>query len=303
MELAARVNDPVAHAGKLGGGILGAIIGGTIAVAAVAAYVIFAPVTVPVTAVVVVGGSAVASGISAGWGFGKLNLSKPFKSSGSHDIITGAATVHIGEALEKAARISDKVKCHSGKTIVVGSFTVFIERWNASRKGDETECAGKISDGCHTVMIGGAPVARSGYGKRSETAGLPDNIVFGIDIVGSILGLWGITELKSGAQIVGLGLKWGSGAKQKIKIAEIAVKMLDKAAPDLAAANTLTGDALKLAKIGVDIPGAFKNPLETTKAGLSLVSGGAKTQSTFGGSGDPVPTYDDILAAKAGRGP
>jgi hypothetical protein len=36
---------------------------------------------------------------------------------------------------------------------------------------------------------------------------------------------------------------------------------------------------------------------------LSLVSGGAKTQSTFGGSGDPVPTYDDILAAKAGRGP
>src|SRR5262249_53593866 len=124
----------------------------------------------------------------------------------------GAHTVFTGPDQPRAARMSDPVKCHSGQTIAEGSETVFMENWNASRKGDATMCAGKIQDGCANVLIGGAPSGRHGSASRSELPWWFQDAKIGLEWAGTITGfVSGKGELKKGLE---LGLQAaGAGVK------------------------------------------------------------------------------------------
>src|SRR5262249_33520107 len=104
------------------------------------------------------------------------------------DIAEGAHTVFTGPGQPEAARMSDPVKCHSGQTIAEGGDSVFIEGWNAPRKGDAPQCAGKIQDGCASVLIGGNPIGRAGSASRSELPTWFQDAKWGLDWAGTITG-------------------------------------------------------------------------------------------------------------------
>jgi uncharacterized Zn-binding protein involved in type VI secretion len=202
LERAARVGDPIEHSNIEGGGWTGLIVGIAIGAAIVGAAVLCAPAV----GAVLVGGAivgataagasatAVALGVAAGAstiigaglageGVGERLGKKSHHAAG--DIIDGASTVFTGEGMPKAARITDPLKCHSGKRISQGSESVFIENHNASRKGDGTECGGKILDGCATVLIGGNPVGDMG---AESVSGLLKGTKTTLDVTNTALG-------------------------------------------------------------------------------------------------------------------
>jgi uncharacterized Zn-binding protein involved in type VI secretion len=133
------------------------------------------------------------------------------KNPNAGDIINGATAVFTGPGMPKAARMSDPVKCHS-MTIAEGSESVFIERWNAARRNDETWCAGKINDGCESVLIGGNPIGQVGSGSRTELSTAYTATFTTVDWVGTAASLGGKTVLKELAlPVTGIAVK-GYGA-------------------------------------------------------------------------------------------
>jgi uncharacterized Zn-binding protein involved in type VI secretion len=217
LEPAARVGDPVEHSHRFSFGMIGAIAGVALGVALV---VLTAPISLPaIAAAGVIGGTLMVAGAAGTVITSTLVVEGVGETIGSHvaapnagDILDGAHSVFTGPGQPKAARMSDPVKCHSGESIAEGSDTVFIENWNASRKGDATTCAGKIQDGCASVLIGGNPIGRAGTANRSELPVWFQDTKWGLDWANTILGFVdGKGEVKSmakiGLQIAGAGVK------------------------------------------------------------------------------------------------
>jgi uncharacterized Zn-binding protein involved in type VI secretion len=237
LERAARVGDPVEHSHRFGGGLLGALVGVAIGVALVAA----APVAL------------------AGLG-----------------VVAGAMVV-AGAGQPKAARMSDPVKCHPGQTIAEGSDTVFIENWNASRKGDATMCAGKIQDGCANVLIGGNPIGRAGSANRSELPTWFQDAKIGLDWAGTITGfVSGKGELKTGAKLA-------------LQAASLGVKAYAASgAPGAKQVGYYGGAAVAVGKLATG--GVPTNLVSGVQAGQTVVGQGSSAANYFGG-GPPPHTY------------
>lgn len=273
LERAARVGDPVEHTHRFGGGVLGAIAGVAIGVALVAA----APVTLAglgiVAGAMVVAGAAstVITATLVGEGVGET-LGAHVAAPNAGDIADGAHSVFTGPGMPRAARMSDPVKCHSGQTIAEGSDTVFIESWNASRKGDATQCDGKIQDGCPTVLIGGNPIGRAGSANRSEIPWWWQDGKIGLGWLGTITGfVSGKGELKAG---VGLALQ-GTGAAVNA--------YAQSGLPGAKAVGFYGGAAVAGGKLLTGNPSGIQT-------GMSLVNQGNSATNYFG-SGPPPRTY------------
>jgi len=281
LEVAARVGDPVQHSHRFGLGMLGAIAGVALGVALV---VLTAPISLPaIAAAGVVGGTMLVAG-AAGTVIGStLAVEGVGETIGSHiaapnagDIADGAHSVFTGPGMPKAARMSDPVKCHSGESIAEGSDTVFIENWNASRKSDQTTCAGKIQDGCHSVLIGGNPIGRAGTAGRSELPKWFQNTKWGLDWAGTILGFVnGKGELK-------VGVKLG------LQVAGVAVKAYSQSGLAGAKAVGYYGGAIVAGgKIAAGMPTNLGSGIAT---GQAVVGQGNSAANYFGG-GPPPHTY------------
>jgi uncharacterized Zn-binding protein involved in type VI secretion len=208
LELAARSGDPISHTSREGWGtalaILGAVVGAVIVIAT-------APVSIPtlaVAATVAAGATAtVATTTLAGAAIGEAIGSNDTDPTAGY-IVNGASTVFTGPGMPEAARMSDPIDCHPGQKIADGSDSVFIEGWNASRKTDETWCAGKISDGCHTVLIGGDRIGQYGSQDRSELSRGYRLTMTVVDWAGTIASLGGKTAFRELAlPVAGLLIK------------------------------------------------------------------------------------------------
>jgi len=203
LERAARVGDPVEHTHRFAGGAWGLLAGVAIGVA----IVLTAPVSIPAG---IVAGGLVVAGMAGTVLTSALVAESVGETVGAHvsapnagDILDGAHTVYTGPRQPRAARMSDPLKCHEGQTIAEGSDSVFIENWNASRKGDATQCGGKIQDGCANVLIGGNSIGRHGSADRSELPGWFQNTKWGLDWASTILGFVnGKGELKVGVDLL-----------------------------------------------------------------------------------------------------
>ena len=280
LERAARVGDPVEHTHRFGGGVLGFALGALAGVAIGVALVAAAPVTL--AAAGLIGGAMIVAG-AASTGIGVTLVGEALgETIGSHvaapnagDIADGARTVFTGPGQPKAARMSDPVKCHPGQTIDEGSKTVFIENWNASRKGDATHCAGKIQDGCASVLIGGDPIGRHGSADCSEVPWWWHDGMIGLGWVGTALGfINGKGEVKAG---VALALQ-GTGA---------AVTAYSQSGlPGAKAVGFYGGAAVTAGKIATGNPTAISN----ISSGISVVGQGNNAGNFFGGS-PPPQTY------------
>ncbi|MBL8743821.1 MAG: hypothetical protein JNK04_22080 [Myxococcales bacterium] len=134
----------------------------------------------------------------------------------------------------------DEVTCHSGKLIAEGSKTVIIELYNAARRTDQTECGGKIDEGCPTVFIGKEAAAflpiegevpgwMVGLAQIALVVGTAMSIVGGVIVagvaitVGGIIG--GIAGGKAGGMIGGWvgeqlggadGRAWGEAIGEEV---------------------------------------------------------------------------------------
>ena len=282
LERAARVGDPVEHSHRFGGGVLGAIAGVAIGVAIVA---LTAPISLPALAAAgVVGGTLLVAGAASTVITSTLVAEGVGETVGSHvsapnagDIADGAHTVFTGPGQPKAARMSDPVKCHSGQTIAEGSDTVFIESWNASRKGDATMCAGKIQDGCASVLIGGNPIGRAGSASRSEIPVWFQDAKVALDWAGTITGfVSGKGELKKGVK---LALQ-AAGAGVKAYAAS--------GAPGAKQVGYYGGTAVSVAKLATG--GVPTSIASGVGVGQSVVGQGNSAVNFFG-SGPPPHTY------------
>ncbi|MDC0748880.1 PAAR domain-containing protein [Polyangium mundeleinium] len=188
---AARVGDAIEHSNALLGAITGIAMGLAIGVAiGVAGILTVATGGLAAVAFAVIGAAAMAcTGAVAGFSFGEWIGQKSKSISGV--IREGAKTVFIGQGCPPAARAFDRLACgdppvtpgkvavaallgplgmiglgiysfsradHGDARIATGSKTVYIERFNAARETDETDCSGKIVQGCKTVRIGGPKI-------------------------------------------------------------------------------------------------------------------------------------------------
>jgi uncharacterized Zn-binding protein involved in type VI secretion len=147
---AARMGDKVAHSNAFMGFLTGMVVGAVFAVG----------LALLAGATIATGGGALilAGALLAGAGGGALkgmSLGARSKKGEGDPIKTGADRTFIGGDRKPAARaVADEVTCHSGKHIAQGSKTVIIEKHNAARRTDQTECGGKIDEGWPTVFIG-----------------------------------------------------------------------------------------------------------------------------------------------------
>ena len=148
LEFAARLDDTIEHTGAMFGAVVGAIAGIALGIFVCWLCVITAPVSI----FMMIGAAAV-----FGSGIGEF-LGKKLEKHDAGDIAEGSRTVFVGAPDRNAARVDDKVKCHSGMIIVSGTRTIEIEGHKAARVGEETECDGKIKTGCLTVKYGGPSI-------------------------------------------------------------------------------------------------------------------------------------------------
>lgn len=225
---AARVGDHISHsyapAGEMLGAALGIVIGCVITVASDGALIGFAPDVILIGADV---GKAIGS---------------HFHDEDSGRISRGAATVTTGEGMPRAARMSDALICadakgtgqalmglasvfgppgmavagiyelagggsHPGAFVADGSECVFIEGWNAARRGDKTSCGGQISTGCETVLIGCRTIGRVGTKNLSEIPPWLDWAHSAVDWAGFILGFFDFNP-ESGFKLIEGESKW-----------------------------------------------------------------------------------------------
>ncbi|TKD04444.1 PAAR domain-containing protein [Polyangium fumosum] len=217
---AARVGDPIEHSNALLGAITGIAMGLAIGVAiGVAGILTVATGGLAAVAFAVIGAAAMAcTGAVAGFSFGEWIGQKSKSISGV--IKEGAKTVFIGQGCPPAARAYDKLACgdppvtpgkvvvaallgplgmiglgiysfsrsdHGDARIADGSKTVYIEGFNAARETDETECSGKIVQGCKTVRIGGPRIQL--LPKRPEISEKFREWMAFIDKAGVLLGI------------------------------------------------------------------------------------------------------------------
>lgn len=217
---AARVGDPIKHSNALLGALTGLAIGIIVGVAAAA--LIIATGGLGAIAVLSAIGAActfASGGFTVGKLLGKLGGSK------SGVIGEGAKTVFIGSGLPPAARALDKLACgdppaakfgwslvgavllgpigalaglaygisssaHGGAQIAAGSKTVYIEKRNAARVGDDTSCSGVIMEGCPTVGIGGEKVLLIPQESwRGEIPAWLENTIWYVDRFGAACSL------------------------------------------------------------------------------------------------------------------
>lgn len=272
LERAARVGDPVEHTHGFMGGVLGALAGVAIGVALVVA----APITIPAG---IVAGAVVVAGMASTVITSTLVAESVGEAVGSHvaapnagDILDGAHTVFTGPGQPKAARMSDPLECHTGQTIAEGSDSVFIENWNASRKGDATMCAGKIQDGCASVLIGGNPIGRAGSADRSEIPWYWQDGKVALGWAGTALGFVGKSGLKLGLAVTGAGVKAYS----------------QSGLPGAKAVGYYGGAAVAVGSLVAG--GTPTNMVDGIKAGQSVVGQGASSADYFG-SGPAPHTY------------
>ncbi|HVK68277.1 MAG TPA: PAAR domain-containing protein [Polyangium sp.] len=217
---AARVGDPIEHTNALLGAITGIAMGLAIGVAiGIAGILTVATGGLAAVAFAVIGAAAMAcTGAVAGFSFGEWIGQKSKSISGV--IKEGAKTVFIGQGCPPAARAYDKLACgdppvtpgkvvvaallgplgmiglgiysfsrsdHGDARIADGSKTVYIEGFNAARETDETECSGKIVQGCKTVRIGGPRIQL--LPKRPEISEKFREWMARIDKAGVLLGI------------------------------------------------------------------------------------------------------------------
>ncbi|MEZ0609903.1 PAAR domain-containing protein [Fibrella sp. WM1] len=155
MPEAAHQTHQVAHSLGMAGLIAGAVVGGILAVGITVA-------TGGAGAVVIA--SAVATGVSAGGGLGKM-IGSHFSGMPSGPIMLNCATNVLIEGLP-AATVGSLTMCtggmigppHPSSPIVQGSRTVFINGKPAARKGDKLACSASVNEGCATVIIGGETI-------------------------------------------------------------------------------------------------------------------------------------------------
>ncbi|NUQ77243.1 MAG: PAAR domain-containing protein, partial [Polyangiaceae bacterium] len=182
---AARLYDPVKHSLSFAGAILGALAGIVLGALLVAATILTGGgIWLIIGAVgLALSGTAFLSGLGE-WLFSFI----PNSCDGVKD---GARSVRIGDRRLKAARAGDPLYCHDGQKIAFGNERIFIEGKNASRKEDETQCAGKIEKGCPTVFYGGVSIQIL---EKRVGGELPPWFWYGREVVdwaGTILGFLG----------------------------------------------------------------------------------------------------------------
>lgn len=283
LDFAARQGDLINHANTEGGGLLGAAIGLVVGVVVVVLAVIFFPVTI--TVAVVAGAIALVAGlVMLGKSVGETAGSQQIVVAG--DILDGSPTIATGPGQRRAARMNDPLKCHAGQKIADGSETVFMEGWNASRKGDGTECAGTIKDGCETVLIGGAVIGMAGTEKREMP--MPWLYTWGfraVDAVGTIAGFFSVSGPRLAAQYTLLGVSaLAKVTSEAVGTSTTAGKVIgylgDAANIGAAIAGGKPGDAVGVGN------GINTGVSEAAKIGGDIVTGGA----------NPTPrTYGNIL--------
>ena len=150
---AARLTDPIAHTGALGGFQIGAVIG-----IALIAAVAFATFTCGF-GVALLAGLLAGVGAAAILGLGEA-IGKMF-SSPSGTISSASPNVFTNSRGAAYATASTTVcsKHNPVPLIAEGSGTVFINGRPAARKQDAIACGAKIDDGSGNVVIGGGRVA------------------------------------------------------------------------------------------------------------------------------------------------
>lgn len=150
---AARLTDPIAHSGALGGFLIGAAIG-----VALIAAVAFATFTCGF-GVALLAGLVAGVGATAILGLGEA-IGKMF-SSPSGTISSASPNVFTNSRGAAYATASTTVcsKHNPVPLVAEGSGTVFINGRPAARKQDAIACGAKIDDGSNNVFIGGGRVA------------------------------------------------------------------------------------------------------------------------------------------------
>jgi uncharacterized Zn-binding protein involved in type VI secretion len=137
---------------------------------------------VVVVVIVGTGGLAAMGAIAAigllttAFGFGKAisDFSGLPKASFWPKYSAGPIKEHSPDTLiegKYAARVYDKVDCHSGKKVATGCKTIFINMKPATRKDEKTECAGKIKTGAGSCWYGGPSEE---YLKVADEEAIPD---------------------------------------------------------------------------------------------------------------------------------
>jgi uncharacterized Zn-binding protein involved in type VI secretion len=213
----------------LGGIAVGLVIGAVVVALTIASLGADAAVAAVVVAVANAISFACV-GVSAGFLVGKLigwaTSALGWLDSKTGTITSGAATVFIGPGSPAAARRGDPVQCqepastyvgasilgsilcpgigsiialaivyanseHAGAKIAEGSLSVITEGKLQARVTDRTTCAAKISDGCHTVLIGGPTAVLESLNQYSEIPGWLTETVTWIDRIGVAAGLIG----------------------------------------------------------------------------------------------------------------
>jgi uncharacterized Zn-binding protein involved in type VI secretion len=243
-----------------------------------------APISLPALAAAgVVGGTLMVAGAAStvigttllAEGIGE-NVGAHVSAPNAGDIADGAHSVFTGPGQPKAARMSDPVKCHSGQTIAEGSDSVFIENWNASRKGDATQCAGKIQDGCANVLIGGNPIGRHGSADRSELPGWFRAMKTGLDWAGTITGF-----------VTGKGIV-KKGAALALQGASLGVKAYAASGlPDAKQVGYYGGAAVAVGKLATGDLKSLGGQISASQG----VMGQGNAAYNFFGSGPPPRTY------------
>ena len=251
LEYAAHVGHPVTHtssAARIGLGLTGAILAVAITIGTAG--------TADVAIMTLVGVAGTYGGV--GMDVGKI-VDKYLPPSTAGHIVKGIESVLLGPLGKQAARANSddtKVDCHSDRMVAEGSAIVLLGKTfePMSRRQDRTKCSGIISDGLHSLIVGGEP------SEKGQSISEEDSTA--VKVLGGIFSLAGAA--KSIAKGTTADVLRGTAKAGAVALDNTGHK---DAAALLKASTTTSPGSIKDAKNAVNYYGLYKT---TTKTGGAL---------------------------------